>query len=52
VGQLGEGDWRYPFVFRVPWVGQGHADPVSDEQADESVGNMPTGKMLPAPRVE
>ena len=50
VGQLGEGDWRYPFVFRVPWVGQKHSDTVSDEQADESMGNIPTGKLLPAPR--
>lgn len=27
VGQIGEGNWRYPFVFRVPWMGRGLAGP-------------------------
>lgn len=27
VGQIGEGNWRYPFVFHVPWVGRGLVGP-------------------------
>ena len=54
VGQIGEGDWRYPFVFRVPWVGPGFAPPagqpdrMGDPEADDSVQKMPLNRVLPA----
>jgi hypothetical protein len=38
VGQVGEGDWRYPFLFRVPLLkGKG----VSDQEADRSLKALP-----------
>jgi hypothetical protein len=49
VGQIGEGHWRYPFVFRVPWVGRGLAsslgqpDPTTGAEADdEGQGAVPS----------
>jgi hypothetical protein len=53
VGQIGEGDWRYPFVFRVPWVGRGFAgplgppDPTIGAEADDK-GRDTTPSRLPA----
>lgn len=48
VGQIGEGDWRYPFVFRVPWVGRGFDQPgdVGDPASDDGTGNMPSNRLL------
>lgn len=48
VGQVGEGDWRYPFLFQVPLL-KGN-DPegkhVSDQEADSSVNDVVTTKPL------
>jgi hypothetical protein len=54
VGQIGEGDWRYPFVFHVPWVGRGLVGPpgqsghVGSTEADD---RRPNSRLLPAENV-
>jgi hypothetical protein len=53
VGQIGEGGWRYPFVFRVPWVGRGF-DPsgdVGDPVTDDGTGDGPSSHLLLAEKV-
>jgi hypothetical protein len=35
VGQVGEGKWRYPFLFRIPKMNP--LKPVTDSQADQSL---------------
>jgi len=56
VGQIGEGNWRYPFVFRAPWVGrrfvspEGKGDPTDDLETDDDVPNTAEIKLLPAER--
>ena len=36
VGQVGEGDWRYPFLFQVPLSDRAKTEFVSDQEADAS----------------
>jgi hypothetical protein len=48
VGQVGEGSWRYPFLFTVPLVGRMVIPSVSDQDADDSINNVVTTKLLPA----
>lgn len=38
IGQVSEGSWRYPFLFRVPKLNK--LRPVSDEEADESLNAL------------
>lgn len=38
VGQVSEGSWRYPFLFRVPKLNK--LKPVSDGEADESLQSL------------
>jgi len=42
VGQVSEGNWRYPFLFRVPLLNGNDMEGkhVSDQEADGSVNNM------------
>lgn len=48
VGQVGEGDWRYPFLFQVPLLNQPKGKHVSDQEADSSVNDVINTKPLPA----
>jgi hypothetical protein len=48
VGQVGEGDWRYPFLFQVPLLNQPKSKHVSDQEADSSVNDVVNTKPLPA----
>ena len=49
-GQLSEGDFRYPFLFRVPLLhsASGENEPVSDAEADRSIEGFSKMKLLPA----
>lgn len=47
VGQAGEGDYRYPYLFTVPKPDIAYS--VSDEEADESLKNLAGLKVVPAP---
>jgi len=46
VGQLGEGDWRYPFVFRVPQLNLGA--PPDPEAGTGGMGNLNLLPVWPA----
>jgi hypothetical protein len=50
VGQVSDGQWRYPFLFHVPLVKQPgiRHENVSDDQADESIKDIASQKTLPA----
>jgi hypothetical protein len=50
VGQLGEGSWRYPFLFQVPLLDKIklRGKHVSDQEADSSVGDVVKARLLPA----
>ncbi len=48
VGQVSEGRWRYPFLFTVPLVDRIVRQSVSDREADNSIRNVVTSKLLPA----
>lgn len=45
VGQLGDGPWRYPFLFRVPKMNE--LKHVTDQQADESLKALDYIKVEP-----
>lgn len=47
-GQVGEGSWRYPFLFSVPLVSQIKAKHVSDQEADSSIHKVVNTKLLPS----
>jgi len=51
VGQIGEGRWRYPFVFRVPWLGPRRQKPVGDQEPDNTLDEISPGRELPVPEV-
>lgn len=46
--QLGEGNHRYPFLFHVPLVNQIQGTSVSDKEADNSITNIVSTRLLPA----
>jgi hypothetical protein len=50
LGQLSEGDFRYPFLFRVPLLhsASGENEYVSDAEADRSIEGFSKMKLLPA----
>jgi len=48
VGQIGEGPWRFPFVFRVPWVGQRRQRPTDAQKSDNIADGLYTGRERPA----
>lgn len=50
IGQVGEGQWRYPFLFTVPLLSRVNIENlgVSDEDADASTEGIDTSKLLPA----
>jgi len=50
VGQVGEGSWRYPFLFSVPLVKgtQRKGEHVSDQDADNSIKGMKQSRLLSA----
>lgn len=48
IGQLGEGNWRHPFVFRVPLLKNLDIPFVSDFEADKSADGISRQKVLPA----
>jgi hypothetical protein len=49
VAQLGEGDWRFPFLFTIPLVDRVVPQaPVTDEQADDSIRNFDPDRLLMA----
>jgi len=47
VGQVGEGDWRYPFLFRVPLLNQAEGKHVW-VQEDDDPKNVGRSNLLPA----
>jgi hypothetical protein len=48
IGQISEGNFRYPFLFRVPLLESLTQTPVSDEEADNSIKNILASKVRPA----
>jgi len=48
LGQVGEGKWRYPFLFGVPWVKQNRGRDVTDQEADNSINNVTNTRLLAA----
>ena len=48
VGQVGEGSWRYPFLFSVPLVSQIKDKHISDQEADNSINDMEQPRRLPS----
>lgn len=51
VGQIGEGSWRYPFVFRVPWVGQRRRSPSGDQEPTTPSARYPQAQRCLSPRL-
>jgi DNA-binding MarR family transcriptional regulator len=49
VGQVSEGNWRYPFLFRVPPINKEYIQAVTNEEADESLKSLASLKVVPAP---
>ncbi|MFC1675946.1 hypothetical protein ACFL3G_02650 [Planctomycetota bacterium] len=48
VGQVGEGNWRYPFLFKVPELKRDHLQPVTDQEADDSLKPLESLTVIPA----
>ena len=51
VGQVSEGAWRYPFLFKVPLFDKTNLVPLTDEQADATIADMDAGRIVHAVRV-
>lgn len=47
VGQVGEGKWRYPFVFRLPLLDPTEGENAVDLQADDKPRKVVTAKVIP-----
>ncbi|MFC1675800.1 hypothetical protein ACFL3G_01905 [Planctomycetota bacterium] len=47
-GQVGEGNWRYPFLFEVPELKRDQLQPVTDKDADDSLKPLESLKVIPA----
>jgi hypothetical protein len=50
VGQVSEGAWRYPFLFKVPLFDKTNIVPLTDEQADATIADMDAGSIVRAVR--
>ena len=48
IGQVGEGKWRYPFVFRVPLLKNILRELITDTEADRSTRKVVTSRVIKA----
>ena len=48
IGQVAEGNWRYPFVFKIRLIDKSKIAPMTDEEADQTIASMDAGDIVPA----
>jgi len=46
--QVAEGNWRYPFVFKIRLIDKSKIAPMTDEEADQTIASMDVGDIVPA----
>ena len=51
IGQVGEGNFRYPFVFRMPLVKDLNLEPVSNTDTDKNARKIVTSKVIKSQRL-